>query len=645
MSEVSMFDFVRTHTRLFQFLLLILILPSFALVGMQGYTSFMDGANAGVATVDGRKITQAEWDAANREQAERMRGQMPNADLKMFDTPEFKRQALDSVIRDRVMQTAAVKQHLQISDERVAQVFRTDPQLAFLRNPDGSVNKTLLAAQGMSSQMFIERLRQDMTLRQVMAGVIGSSVSSLADAKLSFDALLQQREVQLQRFDAKDFAAKIEPSDADIEAFYKDPANTAKFQAAENAQIQYLVLDAESLKKGVAVSEDELRQYYQANAARYGTPEERRASHILVKADKDMSAADRAKAKAHAEELLAQARKNPAGFAELARKNSDDKGSAANGGDLDWFAHNGAMVKPFEDATFALKQGEISNLVESDFGYHIIQLTGVRGGDKKSFESVRADVEAEVRKQLAQKQFTELAEQFSNTVYEQSDSLQAAADKFKLAVQTATVQRKPAPGASGPLASSKLLDAIFNSDSLRNKRNTEAVETGPSQLVSAHVLQYNPAHLQPLAEIKPKVRELLVRKLAAAQAIKAGQERLAALQKGGDAAGLEAPLTVSRAQAGELPRKVLDGILSADASKLPAVVGIEAGEGLFIVARIDKLLPRDPKVVDDARMTQQYAQAWNMAESQSYYNALKTQYKVVIKAAAAAAPAASSPAP
>ncbi len=640
-----MFDFVRKHTRLFQGILLLLILPSFALVGMQGYTSFMDGSNAGVATVDGRKITQSEWDQAQSKQLERMRQQMPNIDPKLLDTPEVKREALDGLVRERVMQAAAAKQHLVVSDERLQNLFARDPQFAFLRNPDGTVNKSVLAAQGMSSQMFVERLRQDLSQRQVFVGVAGTAVESTANATVAFDALLQQREVQLQRFDAKEFAANIQPTDAEIEAFYKLPANTAQFQLPESAQIQYLVLNLEALKKGVTVNDDDLRKYYDENASRYGVAEERRASHILIKADKAAPAAERAKAKAKAEELLAVARKNPAGFADLARKNSQDEGSAVNGGDLDFFAR-GAMVKPFEDAAYAMKQGEISNVVESDFGYHVIELTGIRGGDKKPFDAVRTEVEAEVRKQLAQKRFTELAEQFTNTVYEQSDSLQPAADKLKLVIQTATVQRKPAPTALGPLASAKLLDAVFGNEALRNKRNTEAVETATSEMAAARVVQYNPARLQALADVKPQVREQLVRKLATAEAIKAGQARVAALQKTpAETAGLAGAVLVSRAQPRELSRKVLDAVLVADAAKLPAVVGVDAGEGAFVVARIDKVLPRDPAVIDIKRLAQQYAQAWSNAETQAYYNALKSQHKAVIKVASAVAPAASAATP
>lgn len=187
-----MFDFVRQHNRLFQFILLLLILPSFAFVGMQGYTSMMGGANAGVASVDGRKITQLEWDNAQREQAQRIRSQNPTVDAKLLDTPEMKHQALEGLVTERTLQAAATHQHFTPSVEAVNARFWNDPQFAFLRNPDGTVNKGLLAAQGMTPSMFMERLRQDYGLRQVSAPVETSAVAGAAAPKLAFDALLQQ---------------------------------------------------------------------------------------------------------------------------------------------------------------------------------------------------------------------------------------------------------------------------------------------------------------------------------------------------------------------------------------------------------------------------------------------------------------------
>ncbi len=632
-----MFDFVRSHTRLFQGILVLLIFPSFVFFGVQGYSSFSEGAGAKVATVDGRDITQAEWDNAQQRNIDRLRQQMPGVDVKMFDSPEVRRDTLDGIVRERVLLAAAENMHLGVSDERLQRVFATDPQFAALRNPDGSVNRDLLVAQGMSSEVFAQSLRQDLAMRQVLTGIGGTAVTPKAVVDLSLDPLLQRRQVQLQRFNAPDYRAKVNPGDADIEAFYK--ANEALFRAPEQARIEYVVLDAQALKQGVSVPEDELRRYYAENASRYTAAEERRASHILIKADKDMPAADRQKARAKAEALLEQVRKAPAQFAELAKKNSDDPGSAERGGDLDFFGRGG-MVKPFDDAVFAMKSGEISNVVETDFGFHIIQLTGQRGGEKKSFEAVRAEIEDEVKKQLAQKRFAEAAEQFTNTVYEQSDSLQPAIDKLKLEKRTATVQRTPAPGATGALASAKLLEALFGNDAVRNKRNTDAVEIGSNQLASARVVEYTPARTLPLAEVKDRVRERLVADQSAALAKKEGLALLAQLQKGGNMA-LPESAVIGRASAQGVSRPLIDAVLGADASKLPASVGVDLGEQGYVVARVTEVLPRDAALASEQNLQGQYAQAMANAEAMAYLEALKTRYKAEIKASAAA-PAASA---
>jgi peptidyl-prolyl cis-trans isomerase D len=637
-----MFDFIRTHTRILFFVLILLIIPSFVLFGIDGYQRFGDGSAQPVAKVDGRPILQAELDAAHREQVERVRRQMPNLDAALFDSPEMKRQTLDAVVRERVIGSAAQSLHLVTTDQRLQRLFATDPQFAFLRNPDGSVNNEVLAAQGMNSQIFAQRLRQDLSTRQVLAGVSGTVVATDAVTAAALDALFQQRELQLQRFDPKEYATKVSPTDADLEKYHADPLHAARFQAAEQATIEYVVLDIESLKAGIALPEEDLRKYYAENQARYTAPEERRASHILIKAEKGASSADREKAKAKAEGLLAEVQKNPGAFADLARKNSDDPGSAANGGDLDFFGR-GAMVRPFEEAAYGLKAGETSGLVETDFGFHIIRLVAVRGGDKRAFDAVRPEIENEVRRQLAQKKFAELATDFGNLVYEQPDSLKPAAERFKLEVRTAqAVTRTPAPGATGPLASAKFLEALFGNEALRNKRNTEAVETGSNQLVSGRVVQYSPARQLPLAEVRAQVREAVVAEQSAALARKEGLARLAALRAAPDGALDAAAIKVSRAQPGDVPRDVIDAVLKADAAKLPAVLGVDLGAQGYTVVRLTKVLGRDPAAGDAARGRDLYTRAWGDAETQAYYEALKLRFKVEIKPSAVAAAAAAS---
>jgi peptidyl-prolyl cis-trans isomerase D len=634
-----MFDFIRKHMRIMQFALMLLILPSFVFFGIQGYSRFGEGGNATVATVAGQSITQAEFDAAHREQVDRMRRQVPNIDPKFFDTPEMRQRTLDEMVRERVTLAAAGKLNLVTTDDRLRRLFVSDPQFAQLRNADGSVNKDVLAQLGMSSEMFAQRLAQDIARRQVLIGVTGSAFAPQGASAAAMDALLQQREVQVIRFDAKDHAAKIVPTEAELQAYYDDPAHASQFMAPEQATIEYVVLDLDAMKKDINVSDEDLRKYYEENAARYTTPEERRASHILIKADKDAPAAERDQARARAEALQAEAKKNPAAFADLARKNSADPGSAERGGDLDFFGR-GSMVKPFEDAAFALEPGQVSPVVATDFGYHVILLTAKRGGEKRSFDAVRGEIDEEVRRQLAQKRFAEVATEFTNTVYEQPDSLKPVVDKLKLELRTAPgVLRTPLPGATGPLASPKFLEQLFGNEALRNKRNTEAVETGASQLVSGRIVSYSPAQKQPFADVKAKVQAAVVAQKAAEQARKLGEARLEALRKAPDSPLAEPPIVVSRVQRHELPPALIDAVMRADTAKLPAVVGVDLGTAGYAVARVDKLLGRDPAVADTRQLTAQYTQAWSEAETSAYYDALKTRFKVEAKPLAAAASA------
>ncbi len=634
-----MFDLIRNHQRLTLGLLLLLIIPSFIFFGIEGYARFTGAGNETVAQVGRVKVTRAEWDQAHQRFVDRARRQQPGLDVSTLETPSARRDTLDAIVRERTLLAAAADMHLTPSDARLQRLFVSDPQYAGLRNPDGSVNRDLLAIQGMNSQMLEQSLRQEYAMRQVLAGVEQSGFAPAAVAARGLDALRERREVQLQRVDPAAYRARINPGDAEIEAYYK--ANESQFRAPEQAQIEYVQLDLDALGKGLEVGEDEARRFYEANAARYTTPQERRASHILVKADSGTSAADRAKAKARATQLLEQARANPAGFAELARKNSDDPGSAAQGGDLDFFAR-GSMVKPFEDATWALNPGQISDVVESDFGYHVILLTAVRGGERKPFESARAEILAELRSTQLARKWPEAAEQFTNAAYEQPDSLQPLVDKFKLVRQTATVQRRAAPGATGALASQKLLDAVFSNDAVKNKRNTDAVEVGPNQLVAARVVKHEPARALALAEVRDRVRERVVAAQAAAMARTEAAARLAALRQA-PAEALPQTIVLSRMQTLGAPREVIDTVLRADPAKLPHLAQVDLGDAGTFLLRVTRVLPREVPADAEEGLRRQFAQTWSAAETEAYLGALKKRHRAEVKPAAAAARAASAP--
>lgn len=635
-----MFEFIRSHQRLMQFLLLLLIIPSFALVGLQSYSSFGDSANT-VAKVAGQSITQQEWDAAQRQQMERMR-QMFGAqfDANMFDTPAAKQSILDNLVAQRAQMAAVAREHLMVSDLTLQQTLLGIPEL---HGADGKFDneryRALLAAQGTTPKMYEAGLRQDLALQQ-LTGAIQATAFAPKSLALRFSNISdEEREVQELLLKATDYAAQVKVTDDMLKAYYEK--NGQQFEIPEQVKTEYVVLDSAAVAAQVTVNDADIKSYYEQNLQRYSTPEQRRASHILITVKKDASAADKAAAKAKAESLLAQVRKNPAEFARLAKENSQDTTSAEQGGDLGYFGA-GMMVKPFSDAALKLKQGEISDLVESDFGYHIIQLTGIKAAEVKPLEQVKADIAAEIKKQLATKKFAELAELFSNTVYEQADSLKPVADKLKLTIQTVSdLGRHPNPAVAPtvPYNNEKFLKALFSNESVKNKHNTEAIEVAPNTLVAGHVISYKPVTKRAFEEVKETVRAKVTQIAEAEFAKKAGEAKLAALKAKDDTTGFAGAKTISRAKHEGIAPEVFDSVMKADASKLPAYVGVALPEQGYAIYRIGKVA--QPATVDQARRQaeqQQVSSALAQQEMSAYVEVLKQKAKAkILKPAVASA--------
>ena len=627
-----MFDFVRKHTKTLMFLL---IIPSFVLFGIDGYNRFRDKGEA-VARIGSQEISQSDWDNAHKMEVDRIRASMPNVDPKLLDSAEARYATLERLVRERVLVEAADSLKLQTSDAKLARELQQNETIASLRKPDGTLDmeryRQLLAAQGMSPEMFEANVRNDLSNRQVLLGVMGSGFASNAAADTALNAYFEKREIQIARFASADYAAKLNPTEADLEQFYK--ANAGLFQAPEQANIEYVLFDVETIKKSIKVADADLKTYFDQNAQRLSAKEERRASHILIASPKSAPDADRQKAKAKATELAALVKKSPDSFADVARKNSQDPGSAPAGGDLDFFPRD-AMVKPFSDAAFDMKKGDISDVVESEFGYHIIKLTDIKAPKQRTFEEMKPELEADVKKQQAQKKFTETVEGFTNSVYEQADSLKPTADRLGLEIKTATgVTRKPALGVTGALANAKFLNAIFAPDTIEKKRNTEAVEVASNQLVSGRITQYTPARTKPLAEVKDIVRQRWLAQRGAEEARKDGIAKLAAWKATPANAVLPETLAVSRDQPQKQPQQLVDAALRADAATLPALTGIDLGAQGYAIVNVLKVLPREASLEAAAKQERnQYTQWWTSAESLAYYSVLKERFKAEIKVA------------
>lgn len=626
-----MFEFIHTHRRLMQWLLLLLIVPSFAFFGLESYTS-MSNAGDAVAKVDGQTITQSEWDAARREQMEHFR-QVFGAqfDAKMFDTPEAKQEILNNLIAQRALAAEARRNKLSVSDQTLQQTILN---MGGLTTADGKFDveryKTILAAQGMTPAMYEARLRQDLALQQVNAAIQATAFAPDSLAKHLSELGEQEREVQQLTFKAADYASQVKVTDDMLKSYYQ---KSGQFDVPERVKAEYVVLNADVLASQINVSDADIKSYYEQNAKHYGVEEQRRASHILIGVKKDAPEADKVAAKEKAEKLLAALRKNPGDFAKLAKQNSDDPGSAEHGGDLGFFG-KGMMVKPFEDAAFKLKQGELSDLVQSDYGFHIIKVTAVKAASTKTLNEVKNEIANDIRKQLVTKKFAETGDVFSNTVYEQSDSLKAVADKLNLKIETVgNLSRQPDPAVSpaAPFNNQKFLTALFSDDSLKGKRNTEAVAVTPTTLIAGRIVEYKPATKRPFDEVKTVVHDQVVLTEAAALAKKAGEAKLAALKAKDDASGFSATQTLSRAKNQGVKPVVFLVAMKADVSTLPAYAGVVLPNQGYDIVRVVKVL--QPATVDQSKRQaerQQITAALAQQEMLAYIEVLKQKAKVEI---------------
>ncbi|MEN9358262.1 MAG: hypothetical protein RL695_2433, partial [Pseudomonadota bacterium] len=486
-----------------------------------------------------------------------------------------------------------------------------------------------VAGQGMSSQEFERRLRQEISLQQVVSAVREGGIPAHASADRWLAALQEVREVSVTQVKPEQFNAQVKLADDAAKKFYD--ANPKLFETPEQLRAEYLLLSQDALAGQMVVSDKEVADTYQKNIAHYHTKEERQASHILITVAKDAPEAAVKAAQTQAETLLAQVKRTPADFARLAKENSQDPGSASKGGDLGWFMR-GAMVKPFEDAAFALKSNEISGLVRSDFGFHIIRLTGEKGGQVRPLAEVKNEIAADLKRQAAVKKYSELAESFTNTVYEQSDSLKPAAEKFNLPIQQSAWLGRS--GNTGLLANAKLIGALYGDDAIKNKRNTEAIEVAPNTLLAARVLEHMPAKQMSFESVKPAIEKRLVHDEASKLAQKDGEQRLARLSKG-ESVTTEwgAAQNVSRAEAGKLPADALRAIFKTPVAHLPAYAGLTQPDGSYALYRISQVKPYEVSAGNEAltqRLRQNYARIVAEEEFSAWLAALRGKFPAEI---------------
>ncbi|AOK53002.1 SurA N-terminal domain-containing protein [Burkholderia stagnalis] len=629
-----MLDFFRNHQRLMMALLLLIVLPGLGFVGIQGFRGFFDD-NANVAAINGHKITRVEFDGAFRQQVDRARQALgAQFDLKAFDTPEHRKEVLDGLIQQRVLADETQRLHLTASDNAVREALLSDPMIASLKKPDGSIDveryAQLLSFQGMTPEQYQERVRYSLSLQQIPASIVSSAFTPKSLAQRLSELAAQQREVQALVLKTSDYASKVQPTDAQLAAYYD--AHKQSFATPETATIQYVVYSPAAAAASAQPTDADIKKYYDDNPTHFRTEAQVRVSHIFIAAASDASAADKAAAKAKAEQLLADVKAHPDQFAQIAQKSSQDAPSAAKGGDLGFITRGStAGGKAFDDAAFALKQGDVSGVVQSDLGFHILKATEVKPAAVKPFAEVKDAIAVDLKQQYASKAFSDNAEGFTSTVYEKAKSLQPAADKYKLTIQTATVTPTPNPALppTSPLNNAKFLAAVFANDAVKSQNNTQAIDIGNNTLISARVTDYKPAAVPALDAIKDTVRQKVIAEQAAELAKKDGAAKLAELQKSKATSGFAAAETVSRTQSHGLPPAALSAVYKVDAKTLPAYVGVDLGADGYAIYRVNAVIPGsavDPQQLAAAQ--QQMAQVDAQSEGEAYLAALRDRSKV-----------------
>ncbi|HRB97393.1 MAG TPA: SurA N-terminal domain-containing protein [Nitrosomonas sp.] len=625
-----MFDFVNRKKHVVQVIMGLAVLP-FLFWGVESYRS--DGKEGYVAVVDGEEIPRREFEQALRDHHERMRGMLgANFDSAMLDSFEVKNSVLERLIQQRLLQKEAASNGFVVLDSQLVKTIREIP--AFQKDSKFSKQQyeELLSSQGLTPVIFESRVRQELLLQQLLDGYseYGFAPKTVAEKVRYLSEV--QREINQIKIESEQFLSQVTPEEADINDYYEK--HKVDFHLPERARIEYLVLSLEAAAENETVSLESINKYFEENQDEFSQPEERKASHILISVPAAASEDEKKSARDKAENILELLKQNPDTFAEIAKEHSDDPGSAIQGGDLGFFGR-GVMVKAFEDKIFSMQSDEISDIVETDFGLHIIKLTDVKEAKRSDLTDVREQIEKKLKIETMSSSFGEIVEDFSNLVYEQGDNLQAVAEKFELTIQsTDWITRNTVEPPI--LANEKLLSALFSDESIKNQRNTEAIEVKPDTFVSARIVEHKPATAQSLMVVKDQIVEKLKRQMAQAKAIEEGQEKLARLQETGESGDDNSSWgdvkQISYMQSQGLDHETLGVIFKVETSNLPAYTGSINPEGGFNLIRINKVI--EPESIEKTKLDnfgKQLQQMITQEEMSSYLTMLRKRYEVRVK--------------
>ncbi|MBI5450575.1 MAG: SurA N-terminal domain-containing protein [Gammaproteobacteria bacterium] len=555
-----MMNFFREHAKgVITWIILVIIVIAFGLVGVNAYIDG-DGKTI-VATVEDVDIQLPVFQRAyQQERAYRQQLLGGRVDPALMNEETLKREALRRVIDSEVVTQSAREAGMRIGDAQLADQIRMIRQFQRDGRFDQATYSQLLRNQGLSEAEFEDSMRRDLLASQWVSGLIDTELATPAETASLLALRGQQRRIGYMTLDRAAYLKDVSVAEEEIGKYYD--GHREQYAIPEKMTIEYLELSAAELQSAIEVTDEALQQMYQEHGSDQSVPEERRASHILIQLDDKADAASKAKAEGKAKDILARARKGE-DFAALARKYSDDPGSASRGGDLDYFAR-GVMAKPFEEAAFAMKKGAVSDIVRTSFGLHIIKLTDVRGGQTRPFAELRDTLTRQYRDQKAEERFFELADRLTDLTYEHPDTLDVAAQELGLKIKTSDWFERGL--GTGIAQDDRVRQAAFAPEVLESGHNSEAVTLTDTHVIVLRKREHQPVSYRPVEAVKAQIIELLRAEAAQQRVVKEGEAVLARLIRGED------PVALAKQAHG--------------AWKTPGMVGRQSQGGAIIPAEV-----------------------------------------------------------
>ncbi|AYA65120.1 peptidylprolyl isomerase [Alteromonas sp. RKMC-009] len=607
-----------------------LVVLSFVFAGVGSYLN--SSGETVAATVNGEEIGLNELERAYQSQRSRMESQYGESVSALFADEgymqQFRRGVLDSLIDEKLVEQKARELGLRVGDDQIRDTIRSMPEFQLGGQFNNDRYLALLRQNGYQPSDFRDFLRTQLTREQLTRALGVSDFALPGEARRVFDLQAQTRDARYVVVDAAPFADEVEISDADIQGYYD--TNITSFDTEEKVSVAYVKLSVDDLKGDVTVSDDDVSAWYEENKDQYRDEEQRRVSHILIETGDDEAAA-----KAKAEALLAEI-KGGADFATVAEESSEDSFSAENGGDLDYITP-GMMDDAFDSAVFSLKNvGDVTDVVKTEFGFHIIKLTDLKPETIKPFSDVAGEIRENLITEKATDRFYELQSRMAEVAFEVPDTLDEVAAIANTSIETTPLfTRNNVPA---EIDNPQVVNDVFSPELIEEQVNSDLIELDASTVMVVRVNEHEAQRTKSLDEVKESITASLRSEKAQQAAQDWAEAQLAQLESGNDIAdSLSARSldweTVENVNRGDqqLPRNLLDTLftlaLAEGKSRRVALLG--SGD----VALIELTAVHAPEAADDATVSairQRLAQANSQSTYATFVKALRDEADVTL---------------